>query len=265
MLLLPTGEVAFAAATQAIYLYQPSGGPEFAWRPSITAAPSTVRAGHSYSLHGRQLNGLSQAVGYGDDAMAATNYPLVRLRHIATGKVTFCRTRDHDSMGVATGTAVHSTSFQVPCSAATGPSELCVIANGIESPSVCVSVRPFLWHLPFDIHITDALVNRLIGSLADGPLWVLGPNGPIPVDPWGPFAAAKAEAARKQLVTAIRTLRELGDHVDRNRRQIADAIAPAVDEEVEEAKAEVGLAVTPREAAPPPSRKKVGKPVMTPA
>src|SRR5581483_11341032 len=236
MLLLPTGEVAFAAETQAIHLYRARGGPDSAWRPTITAAPSTVRAGSSYTLSGRQLNGLSQAVGYGDDAMAATNYPIVRLRHIATGAVTYCRTRDHDSMGVATGTAVHSTNFLVPCFAPSGASELCVIANGIESPCVCVTVLPFVWVPPFDIPVTAALVNRLIGSLADGPLWVLGPNGPIPVDPWGASIADQAHAARTQIVAAVRTLRKLGNQVHRERMKIADSIPPAVDEEVAEAK-----------------------------
>jgi Kelch motif protein len=231
MLLLPTGEVAYAAGTNAVYLYQSTGGPEFAWRPAITAAPSTVRAGASYSLHGRQLNGLSQAVSYGDDAMAATNYPLVRLRHVASGKITFCRTRDHDSMGVATGTAVHATHFTVPCSAPAGTSELCVIANGIESPSVSVTVRAFIWRMPFDLPLTDVVVNHLIGSLADGPLFVLGPNGPIPVDPWGPFAAKQADAARKQVLAGLRTMLELGAQVDRNRTKIAAAIPPAVEDE----------------------------------
>src|SRR5207244_3825014 len=77
MLLLPTGQVLFAAGSPEMYAYHPNGGPDFAWRPSITSCPTSLRQGGSYTLHGRQLNGLSQAVGYGDDAMAATNYPLV--------------------------------------------------------------------------------------------------------------------------------------------------------------------------------------------
>jgi len=64
-----------------IFAYTPSGGPDPAWAPHVTSCPHRIEAGHSYTLYGRQLNGLSQAVSYGDDATAATNYPLVRIRH----------------------------------------------------------------------------------------------------------------------------------------------------------------------------------------
>jgi Kelch motif len=225
MLLLPTGEVLFAAGSAAMYAYVPSGGPDFVWRPTITACPHWLRQWSSYTLHGRQLNGLSQAVGYGDDAMAATNYPLVRIRHLATGRVYYCRTTDQDTMGVATGTAVHSTNFKVPFGAPVGASELCVIANGIESPCRAVRVLPFFRRFPFD----EAMFNWLIGSLADGPLWVLGPHGPIPVDPWGPFARRKAAQARKQLIDSLKQLRALGDQVARNRERMAGRIAREVD------------------------------------
>ena len=83
-------------------------------RPQITAYPSSVRPFHSYSISGRTFNGLSQAVGYGDDAAAATNYPLVRIRHNASGRVHYCRTWDHSTMGVATGSSIQSTTFFVP-------------------------------------------------------------------------------------------------------------------------------------------------------
>jgi hypothetical protein len=42
--------------------------------------PSILYPGGVYQLHGRQLNGLSQACAYGDDQQMSTNYPLVRLR-----------------------------------------------------------------------------------------------------------------------------------------------------------------------------------------
>ena len=107
MMLLPTGHVMFAAGSAAIYVYEPAGGPDPAWPPtSRRRRPLSRRRRIRYTLDGRQLNGRSQAVGYGDDAAAATVYPLVRLHNRATGRVVYCRTFDHSTMGVATGSAV---------------------------------------------------------------------------------------------------------------------------------------------------------------
>lgn len=228
MMLLPTGQVAFAAETPAIYVYTPSGVPDPAWRPHITSHPPNIRPLSTYTLHGRQLNGLSQAVGYGDDASSATNYPLVRLRHLATGRVRYCRTFDHSSMGVATGTSIQSTNFAVPFGTDTGPTQLCVIANGIVSDCVTVDVNPLFWHFPFN----EEIVNFLIGSLADGPLWVLGPNGPVPVDPWGPLVAKEATAARKAIVQGIKTLQSLGAKVIEQRTKASAQVSPSVDPEL---------------------------------
>ena len=67
MMLLPSGQVLLALATDALYCYTPDGSPQSAWRPAITSAPRAIRSGLSYTLQGTQLNGLSQAVSYGDD------------------------------------------------------------------------------------------------------------------------------------------------------------------------------------------------------
>ncbi len=203
MLLLPTGQVLFAAQTNEVYIYTYFSCPDSAWRPQITSAPSVILTFHSYSLSGRLFNGMSQAVGYGDDVSAATNYPLVRIRHLATGIVRYCRTFDHSTMAVATGSTTVSTNFTVPGDIEEGPSELCVVANGISSPCVPLVVRSIDFHAHFD---DWKIWVRLIGSLADGDLWVLGPNGPIPVDPWGPKFAKAARAARKQTLSGLRAL-----------------------------------------------------------
>lgn len=209
MLLVPTGQVLFAAQTPAIHVYTPTGGPDPAWQPHITSYPTAVLAGHSYTLHGRQLNGLSQAVSYGDDASSATNYPLVRLKHLGTGRVTFCRTFNHSTMGVASGTSIQSTTFKVPFGAPTGASELCVIANGIASPCVTVEVKPFhIWFFP-----EEGTFQQLIGSLADGPLWVLGPHGPVPVGPFAPQAEKGAKEAYASIRKGLESLYQLGREV----------------------------------------------------
>ena len=141
MLLLPSGQVLFANMSTDVEVYTPDGAPQAAWKPQITNAPGNVSANQDYVLQGRQINGLSQAVSYGDDAQMATNYPLVCLRNAASGELVYCRTRDHSTMGVATGNASHSTRFKVPSGTPAGASELFVIANGIWSDPVSVTVN----------------------------------------------------------------------------------------------------------------------------
>ncbi|MGH3616933.1 MAG: Kelch repeat-containing protein [Pseudonocardiaceae bacterium] len=140
MLLLPTGEVLYDAGTSAMHAYQPDPGGLPSWKPTVTACPTDLHPGVSYLLSGRQLNGLSQAVSYGDDAQMATNYPLVRLRNPSTGSVFYCRTSGHSTMGVATGSATVSTTFTVSASVPLARYQLSVIANGIASDELTVTV-----------------------------------------------------------------------------------------------------------------------------
>jgi hypothetical protein len=137
MLLLPTGEVLLSARSNDIRVYQPGGAPDPMWAPEITSCPANVRPGLTYTLQGRQLNGLSQANSYGDDASMATNFPMVQITNLATNHVFYCRTHGFSTMGVATGNVIHSTQFEVPSNIETGPSRLCVIANGI---AACTNV-----------------------------------------------------------------------------------------------------------------------------
>lgn len=226
MMLLPTGEVLFASGSAAMYAYRPSGAPQSVWQPSITAAPSFARRGSTYTLHGRQLNGLSQAVAYGDDAASATNYPLVRIRHLGSGRVTYCRTFDHSTMAIGTGAAVHSTNFTVPCTAPTGFCELSVVVNGIASAETSMYVGPLRIFWPID----EAAIAYLFGSLADGPLWVLGPNGPVPVDPqWR--GAKEAAEARADIIRAIGRLQKLGASAAAERAEAAAGMPAAIDED----------------------------------
>jgi hypothetical protein len=140
-LLLPTGQVLYSNCTSDLQIFTPGGAPSSHWRPHISQVPKVLRHGHSYRLRGRQLNGLSQANAYGDDAQMATNYPLVRLKHIGNKKVYFCRTFDHSTMAVATGKRLVHTHFHVPHMVPIGHYELAVVANGIESKSVKVRVK----------------------------------------------------------------------------------------------------------------------------
>ncbi len=206
MLLLPTGQVLASASSADIEVYTPDGDPEEDWRPVITSVPSQLRNKQTYQLMGKRLNGLSQACSYGDDATMASNYPIVKIRSDVDGKEYYCRTFDHATMGIATGNAIVSTHFKVPFNVPHGKADLVVIANGIASEPIDVRIRPWRLHFPFD----EAMYNNLIGSLADGPLWVLGPHGPIPVDPQGPLGK-DAKAAWAQLIKDTQTLVTLGE------------------------------------------------------
>jgi hypothetical protein len=140
LLLLPSGQVLAANGTSELQVYTPDGNPDPAWAPRVVDYPKVISPGTTYRCHGTQLNGLSQAVSYGDDATMATNYPLVRLRRPDAGLVWFCRTHDHQTMAVATGSAVVATNFDVP-DLGVGPAWLDVIANGIASEAVSVDVE----------------------------------------------------------------------------------------------------------------------------
>src|ERR1700694_923399 len=140
MLLLPSGQVLFSIGSNNVQVYTPDGGPLPAWAPAITSCPAYLQIGKSYTLQGRQLNGLSQAVSYGDDAQMATNYPMVRIYVTATGQVFYCRTQGHSTMGVATGTTIQSTNFSVPPGVPNGSAQLFVVANGIASANWPVTI-----------------------------------------------------------------------------------------------------------------------------
>jgi hypothetical protein len=137
LMLLPTGEV-LVGGTE---VYTSSGTYSPAWAPTITTAPTTVLRGSTYKISGTQFNGLSQAAAFGDEYQTATNYPLVRITNNSTGHVFYARTHDHSTMGVATGTKTVSTNFDVPAGMETGASLLVVVANGIPSQAVSVTVN----------------------------------------------------------------------------------------------------------------------------
>jgi hypothetical protein len=159
-MLLPTGEVLHTNGSSALAIYTSDGSPDSAWKPSITSVPTALHPGSTYVLHGRQINGLSQAVIYGDEGAMATNYPIVRLTNIATGQVVYCRTHDHSTMGIQTGAVIHTTNFTVPAGAPTGSYRLCVIANGISSDCVGVAVTHKIWkELKWDIKEHKELIK----------------------------------------------------------------------------------------------------------
>jgi hypothetical protein len=141
LLVLPTGQIMFTDFSTDVEVFTPGGSYNPSWAPTISSAPTSVTRGKTYSVSGTQFNGLSQASAYGDDFQNATNYPLVRIVNQATGHVFYCRTHNHSTMAVATGSKTVSTHFDVPAGAETGVSQLFVVANGISSSPYWITVR----------------------------------------------------------------------------------------------------------------------------
>src|ERR1041384_2300475 len=103
-MLLPTGEVLLTDFTNDIEMYRPTvKTPVSAAVPVINSLSSfTLTRGGTFSLTGQRLNGLSEAVSYGDDAQGATNYPIVRITTTSTtpNHVFYARTFNHSTRAI---------------------------------------------------------------------------------------------------------------------------------------------------------------------
>ncbi len=132
MLALPSGQILVTGTNINDFVYTPSSGPQSQWQPTIQSI--TANSNGTYTVTGKQLNGLSQGDSYGDEGQGQTNYPLVRLTSGAT--VRYARTFNHSTMAFATGSATVSTTFTLPPGIPAGTYQVSAVANGIASPSV---------------------------------------------------------------------------------------------------------------------------------
>ena len=139
VLILPSGQALVEGFNLAVY--NATGTVQAGWKPVIKTAPSAVTHGMTYAISGTQFNGLSQAAAFGDEFETATNYPLVRITNNSSKHVFYAKTHDHTSMGVATGSLIVTTNFDVPFGIETGLSTLVVVANGIASAPMKVTVN----------------------------------------------------------------------------------------------------------------------------
>ncbi len=140
LLMLPTGQVLEADGSSDVEVYTGSGHVIGGIAPHITSVPTTLTHGNTYKIYGHLFNGVSQTNFYGDDVQQATNFPLVQITNDSTGHVFYARTHDHSFMGIASSRRV-STMFDVPSGIETGSSTLRVIANGVHSPPVSVTIN----------------------------------------------------------------------------------------------------------------------------
>ncbi len=139
MLDLPNGQVLVTNESRTLEFYTPVGSPQSAWQPTVTGYASN--GGGIYTLTGTQFNGLSEGASYGDDNSMASNYPIVQFKD-AAGNLSYGRTANWSSIGVATGSTPVTTQVTLPAghTAITDFASLTVIANGISSPAYTIGL-----------------------------------------------------------------------------------------------------------------------------
>ncbi len=140
MLVLPTGQVLYTDGSAEVEIYTSPGTPYPGIAPSAVITTAVIPRGSTIVLSGNKFNGASQANFYGDDAQAASNYPIVRITNASTGHIFYCRTHDHSTMAVGYNGPTY-THVDIPSNMETGASYLEVVVNGIPSPKYRVGIH----------------------------------------------------------------------------------------------------------------------------
>ena len=141
LMVLPTGQIMFTDFSGQVEIYTPAAGVVSGVAPTINSVSGTINSpSTNNALSGTQLNGLTENNGYGDDYQGATNYPLVQLVQVdAPNNVYYATTHNESTHSIAPSTLA-TTQFDVPAGLPGGNYTLFVIANGIESNPVTVTV-----------------------------------------------------------------------------------------------------------------------------
>jgi hypothetical protein len=141
LIVLPNGEIMLNDRIGDVEVYKASTAKSWVLPVISSLSSKTLALGATYTLNGKQLAGLDQGAAYGDDYQPFTNYPLVRITNKATKHVFYARTVNWSTSSVAL-LAAGSTEFTLPDGIESGPSTLVVVANGIPSKPVSVTVSP---------------------------------------------------------------------------------------------------------------------------
>ncbi|HEX4157011.1 MAG TPA: hypothetical protein VHY79_00925 [Rhizomicrobium sp.] len=143
MLLLPTGQVFWddsQDSAREISIYTPTGKPKKKWLPVVSSVSNSLTVGSTgNAISGTNFNGFDLGGTWGDDAQAATNFPIVRITNNSSGDVCFGRSYGFSTMGVWT-TGTTNATFDIPNGCETGASTLQVVVNGIASKGVAVTL-----------------------------------------------------------------------------------------------------------------------------
>ena len=109
---------------------------------TITKVPTTLTRGQTYQISGNAVqrtvagNGVRRRVPKCDQLSAGADHEQRDRPRVLRAARTVTQ-----SMGVATGSLIVSTNFDVPAGMETGASTLLVVANGLASKAVAVTVH----------------------------------------------------------------------------------------------------------------------------
>ncbi len=149
---LPNGQV-MVAEGGGIEFFTGTGSPEASWAPIVSSVSSLDLAPKTqYTISGKQLSGLTQGQQWGDEWQAATNYPLVRIVNNASHHVFYATTSGISSTSI-TPMVPSTFNMTIGSNFEDGPSKLYVVATGIESAPVDVTISGA-------DHIVSALVEK---------------------------------------------------------------------------------------------------------
>lgn len=137
MLVLPTGQLLLNSGGNDLWVYTPDEAANPAWQPTVSSV--VYKGNYVFQLKGLRLNGISEGASYGDDAEMSENYPIVRLTD-GSGNVFYARSYGWNNVGVQTGNTVVTTKFKLPAGMPAGTYSLQVIAAGIASNPVTVTI-----------------------------------------------------------------------------------------------------------------------------
>ena len=139
MLVLPNGQI--LVSTQGnVEVYNSTGSPNASWLPKIDSISSKdLSPSKKFSITGKQLSGLTQGTFWGDEQQNATNYPLVRIINNSSHHVFYATTSNFSSTSIAP-MAPSTFDFTIGKNFENGPSKMYVVANGISSKPVDVTI-----------------------------------------------------------------------------------------------------------------------------
>jgi hypothetical protein len=136
---LPNGQI-MAMDGDHSTLYIPANSAIAAWAPTISSYPQNITRKRTYTITGTQLSGRSGGAYQGSRGQAFTNFPIVEVIQNGSGAAAYGYTFDISTFSIAAN-ASGSFKFTLPAIAPTGAATLYVIANGIKSAGVPVTVH----------------------------------------------------------------------------------------------------------------------------